>query len=430
MENIPGYIVKRKLGSGGMADVYLATQESFGRDVALKILSPTTASNEEFAARFIREAKIVAGLSHPHIIPVYDVGKHASFYYISMDYLSGGELENWIKSGIPENEILQIMEQIADALQYAHHKGYMHRDIKPANIMFREDNSAVLTDFGIARLQNASDQLTQAGMIVGTPKYMSPETIRGKEPDGRADVYALGIVFYEMLMKDVPYKAAEFTALAVKHVQDPIPTLPRAYANYQNLLNKLLAKAPAERYQSGREIIKAIQALRKEKETTLSGGVQFMGGGTVIMSAPPPVMNKSAVATAQQESSNNSGLVDGLSFDERAQRKGGIFKKYTLVCNINTNDAHSLAVYFGNAGSHIIEWHKKRKDSVDSVEFNFTTESWCFDKADQAVIKLYKAGGVYEFLKKLVIKVSMVSINGSEKLSYMINTKGEKILAT
>lgn len=228
MDEIPGYKIKRKLGSGGMADVYLATQLSFDRDVAIKVLLPETAGNKEFTARFVREAKIVASLSHPHIIPVYQVGKAGGTYYMSMDYLPGGELGQWIKSGIPEEEILHIVRQVSDALGYAHQKGYMHRDIKPANIMFREDNSAVLTDFGIARLQNASDQLTQAGTIIGTPTYMSPEAIRGREPDGRTDIYALGIVFYEMLMKVPPYRAPEFTAVAFKHVQEPVPTLPRS----------------------------------------------------------------------------------------------------------------------------------------------------------------------------------------------------------
>lgn len=426
MDNIPGYIVKRKLGSGGMADVYLATQESFGRDVALKVVSPSAAKSEDFIARFLREAKIVAGLSHPHIIPVYEVGRHGEYSYMSMDYLAGGDLDQWIKGGIPELEALKIVEQISDALQYAHHKGFMHRDIKPGNIMFREDNSAVLTDFGIARMQNAEDQLTQAGMIVGTPKYMSPELIRGKSPDGRADIYALGIVFYEMLMKDVPYKAAEFTALAVKHVQEPIPELPKAFSKYQNFLNKLLAKNPAERFQSGREVIKAIEELRQEGKRTVPPLQQGSQGnakeeGPSTKGQAPLVPESISVAANQKE---------GLSFDERMTRKGGLFKQHTLVCNINTNDAHSLSVYFGNASSRILDWKNEHKGHLAGVEFNFITESWCFDKADQAVMALYGAGGVYDFLKKTVIKVNMVSLKDQETNSYTINKKGEKISAT
>ena len=417
MENIPGYTIKRKLGAGGMAEVFLATQESFGRDVAIKVLSPSVASNQEFAARFLREAKIVAGLSHPHIIPVYQVGKSGNNYYMSMDYLPGGDLSQWIKSGIPEDEILRIVQQIADALQYAHHKGYMHRDIKPANIMFREDNSAVLTDFGIARMQNASDQLTQAGTIIGTPKYMSPEAIKGREPDGRADIYALGIVFYEMLMKTVPYMAADFTALAVKHVQEPIPELPKAYSKYQKFLNKILAKDASDRYQTGREIGRAIKEIQN-----------LVNVSTASEQATPRVQQAANHAKPSAGGDKLAEIEDGVSFEETTQRRG-LFKKYALICHIKEQDAHAMSVIFNNASTKIAEWYAKHKGKIDSIEINFITESWCFDRADKLVEDMYKAGGIYSFLKKILLKVSFVSLDGKDSQSYKFNEKGEKVVS-
>jgi serine/threonine protein kinase len=418
MGKIPGYKIIRKIGSGGMADVYLATQTSFGRDVAIKILQPSTAGNKEFAARFIREAKIVARLSHPHIIPVYQAGKVDQYYFMSMDYLPGGDLAQWIKGGIPEDEILNIIGDIADALHYAHQKGYMHRDIKPANIMFRENNSAVLTDFGIARLQDASDQLTQAGTIVGTPTYMSPEAIRGKEPDGRCDIYALGIVFYEMLMHKPPYKASDFTAIAVKHIQEPIPTLPKAYAKYQAFLNKFIAKDPKDRFQSGREIIRAIDELKKESKQQAQGESQEVSEPTPLSLESGSSQEKSPLLQKLSE------IKEGFSFEERKKRKGGLFKSYSLVCNLNVSDAHSLSLIFTQASDQLIEWHKKRGDQSNGIEFNFLTESWCFDRADESIIKLYNAGGVYEFMKKAPIEVNMVSYDGGADRRYMISKKG------
>ena len=422
--NIPGYTIKRKLGAGGMAEVYLATQESFGRDVAVKVLLPSSADNQDFAARFLREAKIVAGLSHPHIISVYDVGQSGGCYYMSMDYLPGGDLTQWIKTNIAENEILKIIEQIADALQYAHQKGYMHRDIKPANIMFREDNSAVLTDFGIARMQNADDQLTQAGLLVGTPTYMSPEVLKGHAPDGRADIYALGIVFYEMLMKTVPYKATEFTALAFKHLQEPIPQLPKAYGQYQDFLKKILAKKPEDRFQSGREITKAIQQLRSPATESVAVNTTVQRVAVAEPSVPHnPTLSLEKTMLLQRF---NEGQ-QGISFEEKSERHG-LFKKMVLVSNLNVNDPHTLSMYFSNALDKLTEWRKQYGDKIETIEFNFVTKAWCFDHADKAVIKLHKSGGVFEFLKKVTVKVTMVSYDGLEHMSYELNKKGEKIL--
>lgn len=262
---LEGYGDIRQVGAGGMAIVYAATQLSFKRQVAIKVLMPAFTSDKEFAERFMREAQIVASLSHPHIIPVYDFGQRNDSFYMVMEFLKGGDLSKRIQAGLSEDQILQITSDIADALHFAHEKGFIHRDVKPDNVMFREDGSAVLTDFGIARKQNANTQMTRAGQTVGTPRYMSPEQLQGRAVDGRTDIYALGIMFYEMLMKSTPYEDEDFMALAMKHMQAPIPKLPEKYARFQKLFERMVAKDAQKRFQNGREIVDIIQQIRSGK---------------------------------------------------------------------------------------------------------------------------------------------------------------------
>ncbi|UTA49370.1 SUMF1/EgtB/PvdO family nonheme iron enzyme [Simiduia sp. 21SJ11W-1] len=264
---IPGYRIIRKINQGGMSTVYLAIQLSVGREVALKVMSPALNADPIFSERFQREANIVGQLSHPNIVSIYDIGRYKNLNYIAMDYLPGGSVHDKMATGLSTAEILRIMREMALALDLAHEKGYIHRDIKPENILFRENNSAVLSDFGVAKTVSSSSQMTNAGMVVGTPHYMSPEQARGKSIDGRSDIYSLGIVFYEMLTGSVPFKADEAVAIAIKHLTAPIPRLPPQYSLYQKLLNKLLAKDPDDRFQRGREIAIAIEEL----DATLSG---------------------------------------------------------------------------------------------------------------------------------------------------------------
>ncbi len=258
---IPGYRIIRKIAQGGMSTVYLAIQLSVGREVALKVMSPALNGDPVFSERFQREANIVGQLSHPHIVSIYDIGRHKNLNYIAMDYLAGGSIHEKMASGLSTQETLRITREIAGALDHAHEKGYIHRDIKPENILFREDNSAVLSDFGVAKTVSSASRMTNAGTVVGTPHYMSPEQTRGKPVDGRADIYSLGVVFYEMLTGQVPYQADEAVAIAIKHLTAPIPKLPPQYQSYQKILNQLLAKEPDNRFQRGRDLVAAIDAL-------------------------------------------------------------------------------------------------------------------------------------------------------------------------
>jgi serine/threonine-protein kinase PpkA len=258
---IPGYRVIRKINQGGMATVYLAIQISVGRIVALKVMNPLLNTDPAFSERFQSEATIVGQLSHPNIVSIYDIGHHQGLNYIAMDYLPNGSAHEKMMRGISGDEALLILKQIASALDHAHEKGYIHRDIKPENILFRADNTAVLTDFGVAKGISTTSRMTHAGTVVGTPHYMSPEQSKGINVDGRADLYSLGIVFFELLTGTLPYQGDEAVTVALKHISAPLPKLPTTYAIYQSLLDKLLAKDPQQRFQRGKELIAAIEEL-------------------------------------------------------------------------------------------------------------------------------------------------------------------------
>ena len=201
---IPGYEILRPLGSGGMSTVYLALQRSLDRKVAVKVMrrsgDPDSADARQIERRFLLEGRMMAKLPHRNIAAVYDIVSNDSVAYIAMEYLGGGALIDRMRSGIDLADAVSVIVQIAGALEFAHSHGVVHRDLKPANIMFRDGGTPVLTDFGIARYQDGSGmRLTQTGMLVGTPTYMSPEQINGVAVDGRADQYSLGILFYELL---------------------------------------------------------------------------------------------------------------------------------------------------------------------------------------------------------------------------------------
>ncbi|MBK8069221.1 MAG: serine/threonine protein kinase [Rhodanobacteraceae bacterium] len=260
---IPGYRVLRQLGRGGMASVYLAMQESVEREVALKIMAPQLSADPTFGERFLREARIAAKLHHRHVVSIYDVGVHNGFHYCTMEYLPGGTVMRKGSPPLALKPALRCIREIAQALNYAHSKGFVHRDVKPDNILLREDGSCVLGDFGIARAAESGTMMTKTGSVVGTPHYMSPEQLRGRAIDGRADLYSLGVVFFQLVTGKVPYEASDSLAVGIMHMTAPLPQLPRDYRLLQPILDKMLAKEPADRYQTGAEIEAAIAEAEK-----------------------------------------------------------------------------------------------------------------------------------------------------------------------
>lgn len=248
-----------------MAEVYLAIQQSVEREVALKILAPQLAGDLAFSERFISEARIASRLVHPNIVTIYDVGIEGPYHYLSMEYIPGRDLKQ-ARYNLPLSKRLAVVKDIAQALSFAGRKGYVHRDVKPDNIMLHaDDGRAVLMDFGIARPSGTAAGMTQTGTTMGTPHYMSPEQARGWEVDSRSDLYSLGIVLYLLLVGRVPFDADSPVAVGVLHVSEPIPLLPQDLAIFQPILNQILAKDPEQRYQSGEQLVTALEALPTEE---------------------------------------------------------------------------------------------------------------------------------------------------------------------
>jgi serine/threonine-protein kinase PpkA len=266
---IPGYRILREIGRGNMATVYLAVQELLEREVALKVMAPSLIADETFCTRFLKEGKIIAQLSHPNIITVHDIGASGSNYYMALEYAKAGNLSRRIKN-LSRDNIFEIIKQIASALGYAHSRGFIHRDVKPANVLFRDDQSVLLSDFGIAKGMDSKSQLTMIGWSIGTPEYMSPEQAMGKPVSPQADLYSLGIMLYRMLAGRCPYVSDDPFATALMHVNVPVPNLPKHYGEFQPIVNRLLQKNPADRYTDAWELIRAVDKVQTRGAAVIS----------------------------------------------------------------------------------------------------------------------------------------------------------------
>lgn len=252
-----------------MATVYLAIQESLDRSVALKILDAVDMeTSEDLTERFLAEGRIVASLDHPNIITIYDIGIADNTLYISMEYIQGGDLKQRLELGFLPDEALDYLHKIANALSAAHKRGIIHRDVKPANILFKDD-IPLLTDFGIAKQVDIEMDLTSTGIFLGSPNYVSPEQADGIKLDGRADIYSLGCIFYEMLTGNKPYISSSVIDIVIQHKQAPIPTLPMEYQEFQPLLNRMLAKKREERFADAEALVADIERLQHSRNTML-----------------------------------------------------------------------------------------------------------------------------------------------------------------
>lgn len=266
-EKIGIYEVRSELGRGGMATVFLAYDARFEREVALKVLPRELLhSDPQFRLRFEREAKIIAQLEHSAIVPVYDVGEADGQPYFVMRHMNGGSLSERIKAGVMTVEdATRILAVIAPALDEAHSKGIVHRDIKPSNILFDKRNNPYISDFGIAKLSQSQAGNVTGSAIIGTPAYMAPEQAQGDSIDGRADIYALGIILYEMVTGRQPYEADTPMAVAIKHITDPVPHIllanPKLPEGMEAIIQKAMAKRKEERFSTATDLTNALRDL-------------------------------------------------------------------------------------------------------------------------------------------------------------------------
>jgi sugar lactone lactonase YvrE len=280
MEDLVGrqfgsYRVVAALGEGGMASVYKAYQPAVDRYVALKVLGRHLATDPQFLQRFRHEAKIIAQLQHPHILPVFDFGDADNYTFLTMPFVSGGTLADSM-TNVPSSLDFaeRVIQQVGSALDYAHAKGIVHRDIKPKNILIDEGKNCLVADFGIARIAEGATRLTVTGSMLGTPAYMSPEQAAGEVADAQSDLYSLGIMLYEMLTGRVPFKAETPVAVALKHLNAPLPSPrdfnPELSPLLERVVLKALARSKTDRFASGAAFAAAVsQAVSQEKTTLL-----------------------------------------------------------------------------------------------------------------------------------------------------------------
>ncbi|HRE49315.1 MAG TPA: protein kinase [Aggregatilineales bacterium] len=286
------YNVISKLGKGGMATVYRARQTSVERDVAIKIIRSDKIDDPLFGERFTREARTIARLSHPHILKVFGFGHENDVAYLVMELLEGGSLAQLLRASgaIPLEKSGRMLDQIAGALDYAHQQGIIHRDLKPDNVLLDKMHNAFLTDFGIAKLLNETTNITQTGMVMGTPAYMAPELWNGARADNRSDVYALGVILFEMLTGRVPYAGDTPFRMMAMHVHDPLPSISALNPAIPSIIDPIfirsLAKNPDERFVSAGQLAESFRSV------ILTGNLPAWFGssqGTIGLTNPLPV---------------------------------------------------------------------------------------------------------------------------------------------
>jgi serine/threonine protein kinase len=304
-QKVGKYEIKALLGHGGMAEVYRALNPDLGQDVAIKVLRPHVLASADAVTRFRQEAQSIAALNHPNIVRVFDFEADGRLQYMVMELVNGNSLDKLIDrlpSGMPQESAVKLFRQIVDAVGYAHERGIIHRDIKPGNVLLAENDRAILTDFGLARVMGAT-RLTQSGTSYGTPSYMSPEQATGVEITPASDVYALGVMFYEMVTGRPPFLGESATQVLLKHLQEqpkpPTDLVPNLDPNLNYLIMRALAKEPQERFATGRDMLRA-----------LDGKESSPNSATLSMSSP---LLSSASPTAPTLPNNGATRANGLT---------------------------------------------------------------------------------------------------------------------
>ena len=331
-------VIEDLLGQGGMARVYRGRQEHLDRNVAIKVLPPYYAADPAFVERFKLEARAMARLSHPHIVTVHDAGEDDGRLYIIMEYVAGGTLKQWMASGMTPRDVVRVVSEVASALSYAHSMGIVHRDVKPVNVLLDTNSRAVLSDFGIAKVLETSAALTHAGAGVGTPEYMSPEQCRGAPVDARADIYALGVMLYEMLTGRTPFEADNYTALAHSHIYEPVPAPsrlnPRVSPAVQAVILKALEKDPANRFQKATELAEALEAA-----VSAQTPVAPAAGRQPAPTATPPRMGAAPPSTPKRAGPSQPQMV----YCPRCQSPNGPQQRFCSSCGLEFGPMPAVA---------------------------------------------------------------------------------------
>src|SRR3954454_7120361 len=295
------YTVLQRIGSGGMADVWLADDSHLQRQVALKVLHARFAQDREFVERFRREAEAAAGLQHPNVVAVFDRGEVDGTYYIAMQYLEGRTLKQLIDAGLSPEQAVGLIRQVLEGARFAHRHGVVHRDLKPQNVIVDADGKATVTDFGIARA--GVSEITQAGSVMGTPHYLSPEQAQGFEVTAVSDLYSIGVMLYEALTGRVPFEADSAVAIAMKQVsqapQRPSSINPQISPALDAVVMRALEKEPGQRFQTSDAFIAALDAALKDP------GV---GRGTAAFPAAPPIVATPEEALPEEDRGRNNWL--------------------------------------------------------------------------------------------------------------------------
>ena len=301
------YRVLRKIGSGGMADVWLAEDDHLQRQVALKILHTRFAQDREFVERFRREAESAAGLHHPNVVAVFDRGEVEGTYYIAMQYLEGRSLKQLIDVGLTPEQAVYLIRQVLEGARFAHRHGVVHRDLKPHNVIVDDEGKAVVTDFGIARA--GVSEITQTGSVMGTPHYLSPEQAQGEDVTPVSDLYSIGVMLYEALCGRVPFEGESAVAVAMKQVsqapQRPSSIDPKVSPALDAVVMRALEKSPGDRFQNADAFIGAL-------DNALKAGDELRGGTAAFAPLPPAVAVISEAEAAE---------MDEIEEEERRRRR-------------------------------------------------------------------------------------------------------------
>ncbi|MFN0318182.1 MAG: protein kinase domain-containing protein [Burkholderiales bacterium] len=337
---VPGYRFERPLGKGGMAEVFLATHIQTGSERVLKML-PINDGEEEQLQRFIQEYALISQIRDPNVARIYEQGFTQSHAYIAMEYLPGGELGVIMKHGFTAEQALECALAIAQALVAVHAKGIAHRDLKPANLMLRADGTLVLADFGIAKGQSDLLNRTASGHIVGSPYYLSPEQAESKPTDARSDLYSLGVMLFEMLTGKKPYRAGNLSDLIRQHVVAPIPRLPVTVAQFQPLIDRLLAKKASDRIPSAELLVTELKSLRNAQgqPPAKAAATTLKHVAAPSPRAPAPAKPKDAYSVAVIGFDETEKIVLSSTLNLSVRRKPR-FVEFDV--NVNPNDRPDL----------------------------------------------------------------------------------------